>query len=207
MATVIYDFETSGLNPFHDDIIEIGAKLIVPETDTDSSLTEYSCLVQPYSGNLISDKITKITGISNQLLTTEGVSYKQAFTEFLNYLNTIYSKYHSLTLVAHNGNAFDDIFFRRMIRILLFENIADYNLLLTKISFVDSLSLCRYLHPQRYSHSMKSMCQLYNIQNKQAHRAMGDVNALAEIWPMIIAHVTQKHGDSSAPFLRYLTYS
>ena len=40
MATVIYDFETSGLNPFHDDIIEIGAKLIVPETDTDSSLTE-----------------------------------------------------------------------------------------------------------------------------------------------------------------------
>ena len=52
------------------------------------------------------------------------------------------------------------------------------------------------------------MCQLYNIQNKQAHRAMGDVNALAEIWPMmILAHVTQKHGDSSAPFLRYLTYS
>ena len=27
-ATVIYDFETSGLSPYNDDIIEIGAKCI-----------------------------------------------------------------------------------------------------------------------------------------------------------------------------------
>ena len=40
MTTIILDFETSGLNPYHDDIIEIGAKVL----NTDKS---FQCLVKP----------------------------------------------------------------------------------------------------------------------------------------------------------------
>ncbi len=199
MATVIYDFETTGLNPYHEDVIEIGAKLV-------GSDVSFTCLVRPYSGNPVSDKITSITGISNDMIMKEGLPSQEAYTQFLNFLNEIYSQYQSLTLVAHNGQGFDDIFLKKMIRILQSEGQFDYGILLTKLCFVDSLGLCRYLHPQRYSHSMKSMCQMYNIQNLSAHRAMGDVNALCEIWTHLMNHIQQKHGDTSGPYLRYLTY-
>ena len=36
MYTLVYDFETSGLNPFHDDVIEIGCKCL--ETDESFSV-------------------------------------------------------------------------------------------------------------------------------------------------------------------------
>ena len=54
MVTVIFDLETSGLNPYHDDIIEIGAKVL----NTDNS---FQCLVKPKSNRPISKKITEIT--------------------------------------------------------------------------------------------------------------------------------------------------
>ena len=38
MYTLVYDFETSGLNPFHDDVIEIGCKCL--ETDEELKNTE-----------------------------------------------------------------------------------------------------------------------------------------------------------------------
>ena len=39
MSTVFLDFETSGFNPYHDDIIEIGLKLMNSDTSY-----KYSCL-------------------------------------------------------------------------------------------------------------------------------------------------------------------
>ena len=199
MATVIYDFETTGLNPYHDDVIEIGAKLV-------GSDVSFTCLVRPYSGNPVSDKITSITGISNDMIMKDGLPSQEAYIQFLNFLNEIYSQYQSLTLVAHNGQGFDDIFLKKMIRILQSEGQFDYGILLTKLCFVDSLGLCRYLHPQRYSHSMKSMCQTYNIQNEAEHRAMGDVDALHKLWKELLKQLSSKYNNTSTKYINYLIY-
>ena len=51
MVVIILDFETSGLNPYCDDIIEIGAKVFNTEN-------VFQCLVKPKSGKLISEKIS-----------------------------------------------------------------------------------------------------------------------------------------------------
>ena len=59
MKTLLLDFETSGLNPYHCDVIEIGAK--IHETNA-----TYSSLIRPKSETPISDKITEITGITNR---------------------------------------------------------------------------------------------------------------------------------------------
>ena len=63
MTLVFYDFETTGLNPYHDEIIEFAFK-----NDDDS----ISSLVKPSSP--LKTEITSITGITNQMIQKEGIN-------------------------------------------------------------------------------------------------------------------------------------
>ena len=71
MVVIIFDLETSGLNPYHDDIIEIGAKVFQEDNS-------FQMLLKPKSGRPISKKITEITGITNRDLRANGQDWKNA---------------------------------------------------------------------------------------------------------------------------------
>ena len=203
MATVIYDFETSGLNVYKEDVIEIGAKCV--ETDkVYNSLVIPMILAKAKQG--LPSKITEITGITNDLLKKDGKKTLQAFLEFFNFLQDIYEQYNEITLVAHNGLSFDDLFLRRMLRYVQGEGHTEFDEMFENIIYIDSLMLSRYIHPTRRYHSMKDLCGLYNVTNESAHRAMGDVNALVEIWSHLIKHVKQLHADCSGTHLKYILY-
>ena len=203
MATVIYDFETSGLNVYKEDVIEIGAKCI--ETGKSySSLVIPMILAKAKQG--IPSKITEITGITNDLLKKDGKKTLQAFLEFFNFLQDIYDQYNDITLVAHNGLSFDDLFLKRMLRYVQGEGYTEFDEMFENIIYIDSLLLCRYIHHNRRYHSMKDMCALYNVTNQSAHRAMGDVDALAEIWSHLVNHFKQLHADCSGTHLKYILY-
>ena len=199
MATVIYDFETSGLNPHKDDIIEIGAKCI-------DNGVQYQTLVIPLSKKGVSSKITEITGITNDMLKKGGLKTDSAFILFFNYLKELYTQYEGLTLVAHNGMQFDDIFLRRMHKYIQGLGNHEFVEMFQNIRFIDSLMVCRYIHPQRKYHNMKEMCMVYNVQNKEAHRAMGDVNALCEIWTYLMNHMKQNKQEVSGEGLQKTIY-
>ena len=200
MATLIYDFETSGLNPYHEDVTEIGCRCL--ETDE-----HFSCLVQPLSDRLLSEKNQELTGITNEMLKKEGLRPKEAYKRFFDLLKYFYDTYHSLTLIAHNGSSFDDIFLKRMHRYLLGEGIVIYDDLMKDVQFIDSLNVARLIHPERYSHSMKSMCQTYNIVNESEHRAMGDVDALTKIWKELVKQLQCKYQNTTPTYIKYLTYN
>tara|TARA_Y100000591_G_scaffold295687_1_gene285286 strand:+ start:638 stop:1243 length:606 start_codon:yes stop_codon:yes gene_type:complete len=199
MATVIYDFETSGLNPHKEDIIEIGAKCL------DNDIV-FQTLVKPLSNRGISSKITEITGITNELLRKEGRKPMDAFTSFFTTLKHFYDEYEGLTMIAHNGMQFDDIFLRRMHKYVQDSGNHEFVEMFQNIRFIDSLMVCRYIHPQRKYHNMKEMCMVYNVQNKEAHRAMGDVNALCEIWTYLMNHMKQNKLDVSGEGLQKTIY-
>ena len=199
MATVIYDFETSGLNVYKEDVIEIGAKCV------ENGLT-YNTLVIPLSKKGLTPKITELTGITNELLKKQGKKTLQAFLEFFNFLQGIYKQYNEITLVAHNGLSFDDLFLRRMLRYVQGEGHTEFDEMFENIVYIDSLLLSRYIHHNKSYHSMKDMCALYNIKNKSAHRAMGDVDALVEIWSHLVNHFKQLHADCSGTHLKYVLY-
>ena len=72
ITKVILDFETSGLNPYHDDIIEIAVKVM-------NSDKQFSKLIQPKSNECISEEISSLTGITNKMLHEEGIFWKEAY--------------------------------------------------------------------------------------------------------------------------------
>ena len=94
--TVVIDFETSGLNPYHDDIIEIGAKIFLKEK-------EYTTLIK--TKKLLDPKITSITGITQNMLVKDGVSCRQAYHDFGEFIRSNCDIKKPIYILAHNGNS------------------------------------------------------------------------------------------------------
>lgn len=174
MCVIVFDLETSGLNPYHDDIIEIGAKFLQEDLS-------FQMLVQPKSGRPVSKKITEITGITNKILRDEGKSWENAYSEFYNWFFENTKDKETITLVSHNGDSFDFVFFKRMLNDL--STLVDkVNIDVEKINFIDTLPLSKRLYPNRTYYNQPSLARTFSIIVDNAHRAMGDVIVLEQLY-------------------------
>ena len=178
MVVIIFDLETSGLNPYHDDIIEIGAKILKKECSFES-------LVKPKSGRPISKKITEITGITNRYLRSDGKSWENAYSEFYNWLFENTKDEENITIVSHNGDTFDFVFFKRMLKDLSTLK-GEINIDLDKIHFHDTLPLSKRLYPNRTYYNQPSLARTFSIIIDRAHRAMGDVVVLEQLYHKLL---------------------
>lgn len=197
MTTIILDFETSGLNPYHDDIIEIGAKVL----NTDKS---FQCLVKPKSGKLISKKITEITNITNRTLRAEGLNWKNAYIEFYNWLIENLDRQDKNAIVSHNGTTFDFILLKKIIFDLnkISENIETF--MNIKIYYIDTLLLSRKTFPNRFYHNQGSLCKSFNIEIIDAHRALGDVICLEMIYLKLCEKNNLKFLEDIYNYINYI---
>ena len=142
ITKVILDFETSGLNPYHDDIIEIAMKVM----DSDNQFTTF---VKPKSNECISDEISSLTGITNKMLMKEGQFWDDAYQSMNEWLNSGKGENDKIVIISHNGESFDFIFLRRVFnelnKILGVQN----TIPIDKIIFIDTLLLAKRLLPRR----------------------------------------------------------
>ena len=99
------DFETCGLDPEKDRVIEVGAALW--NTETKKATLVYNALIK---GIEVSPEITKLTGISNEELSRFGKPPEVVFLELLQ----LY--FMDDAIVAHNGTEFDRKFFQAEIK-------------------------------------------------------------------------------------------
>jgi len=175
MTVLFLDFETSGLNPYHDDIIEIAFK--VHKSDV-----SFNTLVQPKSNECVSLEITGLTGISNKLLRKEGVPWQEAYINLNDNLKEIIksSPDNKLYIVAHNGSTFDFLFLKRIFNDLNSLNIKTVSL--QNIVFIDSLLFSRRILKNRMSYKQELLCKVFNIDAKGNHRALNDVIALEQLY-------------------------
>lgn len=153
----VIDFETSGLDPKKDRVIEMAAIRCV-----DGEIaSEFSTLVR-YDGKL-SAKITELTGITDEMTAT-GMDEDTAFR----ILNRMLG---DNVIIAHNA-AFDLGFLHHSL--LRIAGRSFHN------SFIDTLTLSRARHV--YPHTLSDMCSRYGIPLVGGHRALNDVIACWELF-------------------------
>ncbi|WP_405175826.1 3'-5' exonuclease [Paenibacillus sp. FSL H8-0261] len=151
--TTIFDFETTGLDPHRDRIIEV-ALIRIREGKTIGNL---SYLINPKMD--IPKKISDLTGITNN-----EVIYCPTIEQIFPWLMSIIG---DSLLVAHNA-LFDLSFLEENNKRIRGKSIGN--------NFIDTRAICIDSFPYE-SHRLDLMCNKFGIALEGAHRASNDVIA------------------------------
>ena len=149
------DLETTGLDPEHDSIVEIGAVKVLNGEIVD----EWDTLVS--IGRTIPWEARRVHGISNDML-VGSPSIDTALPAFLSFLG-------DGALVEHSWQAFDVLFLEHA-----------YGSRLVS-PYLNTCTLSRKLFPFHRKHSLEECCRRHHISNAQKHRALSDARASAQL--------------------------
>ena len=147
---VVFDLETTGLDPKTSKIIEIGAL----KYRNNKLVDEFSLLVNPEC--VIPDIITVITGIDDDLV-RNAVTIKQALPDFIAFIE-------DLPLVAHNAR-FDLSFIE--------ENLLNLNLPMIRNTNIDTVYLARKYIKDVYNHKLETLKNYFKL-TFSSHRSIED---------------------------------
>ena len=188
------DFETTGLNPYHDDPIEIAIKKM-------NTKNYYQTLIKPRINGIhyryISPKIKSITNITDEMIESEGVDPSIATTNILKYIREN-SKGDNIYIVSHNGTCFDFLILKKLFKEygknkrITRGNSLDNNFI-NRLKFIDTLLLSR-MSIKGETYSQPSLCKRYGIINSMEHRALGDIYALEELYDKLTLNLSYNTG-------------
>ena len=154
---VVLDFETTGLNPRRDRVIEIGAVRI----QNGQVVEEFSQMVNP--GTSIPAKIVELTGINDSMV-RDAPTADTAIPQLLEFIG-------GAAIAAHNAT-FDASFLREECKRLG---------LTFQRPVIDTLEFSRRMYPSLKSHRLGAVCKSLGISLKNAHRAVHDARATAHM--------------------------
>ena len=175
-----FDLESTGLNFYHEEIIEIGA--------VNGRGDKFSTLVKPI--RKISEKITSITHITNEMVENAPCE-KDALIAFINFCTESFRNLdmnNPIYLIAHNGNNFDFMFLKNLSK--------RHGVPLPNFIYIDTINISKLLFPERFSHSLASICKYYHIEQVNAHRAFEDAEVLKIITDNMLKKYNQVYGIS-----------
>ena len=167
---IFFDTETTGFNPENSDqIIELAAVRV----NADGSMQEMDEFIKLFRIPELPKKIEELTGISDDMLLTQGKEEQEVLGRFIGMLkgekNTL--------LVAHNAQ-FDLKF---MIYAIHRNKNKEWMQIFNDCDYMDTLTV--YKDRRRYPHRLESAIIEYHLTNKveNSHRAIDDCKALVEV--------------------------
>lgn len=165
-ALVIFDTETSGLNPEDDQIIELAA-LRVERTATGGLRIagKMDTFIKLPEGETLPENIVSLTGITDERLQTEGMQPVKAAGQIAKLMQN-----GPTLMIAHNAQ-FDACFLRELLR----------GFKPGHLDWLDSLTVYKDRRP--YPHKLANAILAYELEDKvqNSHRAIDDVLALFEV--------------------------
>jgi DNA polymerase III epsilon subunit family exonuclease len=149
---IVFDLETTGLNPNMHEIIEFGA--IRVNRDANNHAT-FQALVKPE--RKVPKRITDLTGISQEMVDREGEPLAEVLAAFVEFIE-------DLPLVAFNA-PFDMAFL---------QNAAKKQNLAIKNSHSCALEMARRAWPGLQSYRLTDLARMGHLSDVNTHRSLGD---------------------------------
>lgn len=166
---VVFDIETTGLNPKNDNIIEIGAVKISNRKVIDS----FSTFV--HIDKKLPGKIIELTSITDDMLQGQP-EIDEALPAFLDFAK-------ECVLVAHNAK-FDLGFIKEKAKVLSIEN---YN-----PPVLDTLELSKALIKDVKNHRLNTLTKKLGINLINHHRAVDDANATGQLLIILLNKLSER---------------
>lgn len=179
----IIDIETTGLSPLRNKITEIAVYI----HDGEKIVDEFSSLINPEC--LISANITKLTGITNEMVGNA--------PKFWEVAKDIVLLTEGKTFVAHNAS-FDYNFIRYEFKSLGYD---------FKREKLCTVQLSRKIIPGRKSYSLGKLCNELNIPLNGRHRAAGDALATVKLFEYLLQKDSSLAGLKSGKFFNLQSYT
>lgn len=157
---VVIDIETTGLSVDSDEIVEIGA-VKVREQQVEAT---FQALVKIESE--ISQQVSQLTGLTNDVLQAEGRRLSNALPEFLEFVG-------ALPVVAHNGD-FDYAFLRAACEkqgLPIFSN-----------RHVDTVSMAKRYVSQVPNYRLETLLDYFHVPVTRLHRSLDDCFATMQLY-------------------------
>ena len=170
----IIDLETTGLDSFYDDIIELAAIKVRDNVIVD----KFQKLVKPDFP--VCKFIEELTGITNEMLLNEK-RIENTLPSFLDFIGDD-------IVIGHNVN-FDINF--------ICDSLHKIKKGPFKNDFIDTMRLSRRLHPEIRHHRLCDLVERYNIEVNNAHRALFDCETTYQVYNHIWEEVNAANIDIS----------
>jgi DNA polymerase-3 subunit alpha (Gram-positive type) len=162
---VVFDTETTGLNPKKDRLVELGAV----KFKNGKVIAEKSWLINPQRS--IPFWATEVHGITMEMVKDQP-TFKEVYPEFEQFIQ-------GAVLFAHNAR-FDISFMR--------EELLRNNLTLPPNLTIDSLQLFRKWYPEMKSHRLSEVAERAQVTGGQYHRAEADSLYVFLIFDKMMQH-------------------
>ena len=162
VSFAVVDFETTGINPETDRVIQVAAIVINGEGEIVES---FDTVVRPENPAQYTHGAEHVHGISVEQV-AQGMPLREA-------LEKVWTISEGNVFTAHNAT-FDINFLHAESERVGLENKID--------TYVDTLALARRTDQERTrKHSLQALCEHYGINHENAHEAKSDATATAEL--------------------------
>ena len=182
---IVFDTETTGLNVFQDDIIEIAAIRIKGGKVVGEPLDLYIETDKPILP-MLGDKENPMYAIYHEKMSTgELLSPSDALQRFLAYVGTS-------PILGHNANYDYNI---------LDNNLQRYckdTMHAHDIRCFDSLKLIRLLAPSLHSYKLESLLETFHLAGVNSHQAIDDVKATVSLVRLCAEKAREKQAQQAA---------
>ena len=177
---VVYDLETTGLNPNTAEIVEIAAHRLSPIGD---EVDRYYRLIRPPGGH-IPESARRVHGIDTETVKT-APGIEMVLPEFLGFIQ-------GRILIGHNVAEYDNPILARDLRRYLKRDLS--------APHYDTLATARRLFPRQRC-SISALAEKFEIEHGRLHSAIEDVRVNREIFKELIRIDAHKREAKSLPEL------